>query len=520
MSMISSFLTPVIRIARVCRVLLRLRRPADLGRMKRAEKPCEFAEMAMMASGRHLALAAALLPDESRTEGMIAFLLCRVLDAYEDLSPSPEYAISGLRRSVQFLAAVEETRPPEAELEPRSQSDEVECLLASKIEWLRSLLLDLPPLAQARLLRLVSRMAAVMEIAVRERSVGRVPDFNIYCDGVLGDAIGYSFRLLTQQEPYDNGKRAAGRLLHIANNLRDLERDRTWERSPTELTAEQIRNELILQAVKETPHVPQLLFSAHFPAYSGSRGALAVIVATTASFYLRQVRSFVPRPFLQPVWIGLTCSLSESAYRRFIGRLQATIIDAFSLVEPSELAHGSKRAKSRPLRMRTAYNQQVFEYQLALRYPSRIGAEALAAAACLLHFDLDILHSLPRIALGKDMNDSAAGPKLVAGDLFAISAASGLSVLGNDVIRQFGELIVRLALHSALSDREGDCNGETAAFLSLVASRGAGIDSKSAERLAARHRRISQRLYASDRESFWNWRFFRFTRSVSQEATS
>ena len=117
------------------------------------------------------------------------------------------------------------------------------------------------------------------------------------------------------------------------------------------------------------------------------------------------------------------------------------------------------------------------------------------------------------------MNDSNAGPKLVAGDLFVISAAAGLSVLGNDVIRQFGELVVRLALHSAVSDTDGDCNGETAAFLSLVASQDAGIDSKSAERLAAQHRRISQQLYASDRQSFWNRRFFRFAGSVSQEAT-
>ena len=517
--MVSSFLTPMIRSARVCRVLMRLRRRADIGRMKQTEGPREIAEMAIVSSGRHLALAAAFLPDESRTEGIVAFLLCRVLDAYEDLSPSPEYAISGLRQSVRFLAGVEKTPPPEAELKPRSESDEVECLLASRLEWLRQLLRDLPQFAQARLLQLVSRMAAAMEFSLQERSVGRTPDFEAYCDGVLGDAVGYAFHLLTKQEPYNRGRRAAGRLLHIANNIRDLEQDHVWGRNPSEGAVEQVRNELALQAVKETPHVPQLLFNARFPTYSGSRGALAIIVATTTSFYLRQGRGLVPRSFLQPVWIGLSCTLSANAYCKLIRRLEATIIDSLSLGEPSELAPGSKRARPTPLGKRTGYSQQVFEYQLALRYPSHIGAEALAAAARLLHFSQDIFQTLPRASLGKEMNDSNAGPKLVAGDLFVISAAAGLSVLGNDVIRQFGELVVRLALHSAVSDTDGDCNGETAVFLSLVASQDAGIDSKSAERLAAQHRRISQQLYASDRQSFWNRRFFRFAGSVSQEAT-
>ena len=515
----SSFFSPIKRVGRICGVGIRLRQPAAIGLMEKIEDPRQFAEMAMIASGRHLALAAAFLPDEPRLEGMLAFLLCRVLDAYEDLSPSPEYAISALQRTVAGLAEKEEIPPLSADLVPRNESDAVESLLASKLELLRQLLISLPEQSQSRVLDLVSRMASAMEASLRNRSAGSKGDLNLYCDSVLGNATSYAFRILTGQEPYERGRKAAGRLLHIANYLRDLEQDHASGHSPTAGALQQVRNELTLQALQEAPHVPQLLFSTRFPRYCGSRGALAIIAATTTRFYLRQIRGRVPRSFLRTLWIGISCTFSASAYCKLIQQLDAAILDSLS---PGNGEAVTSALKPHPRRLsvrRTAYHQQVFEYQLALRHPNHKAAEALAAAARLLHCSLDIFHSLPHTLLAENVDGRNLGVKLVAGDLFAISAVSELSLLGNDVVRQFTELTVRLSLHAAASDADGDSSGETAAFLSLVTSLGAGIDLKSAEGLAAQHRGISQRLYGRDRQSFWSRAFRQSAASISHGAT-
>jgi hypothetical protein len=277
---------------------------------------------------------------------------------------------------------------------------------------------------------------------------------------------------------------------------------------------------LTMQVIQEVPHVPQLLFSARFPRYCGSRGALAIIAATTTRFYLRQIRGRVPRSFLRTLWIGVSCTFSASAYRKLIRQLDAAILDSLSLENGEAVTPAVKPHPQRSSVRRKAYNQQVFEYQLALRHPSHKAAEALAAAARLLHFSLDILHSLPQTLLGEGVDGRNLGLKLVAGDLFVISATSELSLLGNDVVRQFAELIVRLSLHAVESDADGDSSGETAAFLSLVTSLGAGIDFKAAEGLAAQHRRISQQLYAHDRQPFWSRVFRQSADSISQGATS
>ncbi len=519
MSRVSSFFSPIKRVGRIFSVGIRLRQPAAIELMEEIEDPRQFAETAMIASGRHLALAVAFLPDETRLEGMLAFLLCRVLDAYEDLSPSPEYAISALRRIVAGLAGKEEIPPLSAELISRNQSDAVESLLASKLELLRQLFMGFPEQSQSRVLDLVSRMASAMEISLRKRSAGSKADLNLYCDSVLGNATSYAFRILTGQEPYERGRKAAGRLVHIANYLRDLEQDHASGRSPTAGALEQVRNELTLQVLQEVPHVPQLLFSTRFPRCCGSRGALAIIVATTTRFYLRQFRGRVPRSFLRTLWIGVSCTFSAYAYRKLIQQLDAAILDSLSLGNGEAVTSTLKPNPQRSSVRRIAYNQQVFEYQLALRHPSHEAAEALAAATRLLHCSLDVFRSLPQTLLGEGVDGRNLGVKLVAGDLFAISAASELSLVGNDVVRQFAELIVRLSLHAAASDADGDSGGETAAFLSLVTSLGAGIDLKSAEGLAVQHRRISQQLYARDRQSFWSRAFRQSAGSISHGAT-
>src|SRR6266403_848432 len=291
---------------------------------------------------------------------MLAFLLCRVLDAYEDLSPSPEYAISALRRIVAGLAGKEEIPPLSAELISRNQSDAVESLLASKLELLRQLFMGFPEQSQSRVLDLVSRMASAMEISLRKRSAGSKADLNLYCDSVLGNATSYAFRILTGQEPYERGRKAAGRLVHIANYLRDLEQDHASGRSPTAGALEQVRNELTLQVLQEVPHVPQLLFSTRFPRCCGSRGALAIIVATTTRFYLRQFRGRVPRSFLRTLWIGVSCTFSAYAYRKLIQQLDAAILDSLSLGNGEAVTSTLKPNPQRSSVRRIAYNQQVF----------------------------------------------------------------------------------------------------------------------------------------------------------------
>jgi hypothetical protein len=75
----------------------------------------------------------------------VTFLLCRALDGCEDLSESFEEAIHGLHCTVPYLQGVSEALPD------------------------------------------FSR-AAQMEVGLKERARGKVPEFEGNCDGVLGVA--------------------------------------------------------------------------------------------------------------------------------------------------------------------------------------------------------------------------------------------------------------------------------------------------------------------------------------------
>jgi len=497
----------VVSVARragcICRVVASLHRPAELALMERTNNPRRFAELAMTASGRHLALAAAFLPEEQRLEGTVAFLLCRALDGCEDLSASCEDAICGLRQIVKYLEGADQPLL-RFSLAPHSESDCIERLLLSKLALLRELLRVLPGSSRARVLRLVCRMAIAMESALQERALGKIPKFDCYCDGVLGEAVTYAYELLTGQSPLGRGRTAAGRLLHIANDLRDLEHDHRNRKNPSTGSVDQVRNELTLRALKEVPYIPQLLVSASFPPRCAARGALAIIVSTTTRFYLRNFGVHIPDRVLHPVWTGLRCSFSGKAFERVVAEADAGIFQVVTSERRPNQPRAGKEIPENSWRSRRTCAQQLHEYRLALCHPSREAAEALAATVCLVHFSMDILHFLPQIQLREDVDARHVGLKLVTGDLFAISAAECLSKLGNDAVEQFADMMVALVLCCAKTEAEGDSLGETAAFLSRMISQGTGVDLQSAREAEEEHRRISQQLYVRDRQSAWN----------------
>src|SRR5213078_3678212 len=105
---------------------------------------------AIAPAGRHFALAIALLPRARRDEATVTFLICKALDAFEDLSTDRARARAGLIAAASYLTG-RTARPPLGDgLAAIRESDRLEALLAARLPMLRVALEALPEAAGAR----------------------------------------------------------------------------------------------------------------------------------------------------------------------------------------------------------------------------------------------------------------------------------------------------------------------------------------------------------------------------------
>jgi hypothetical protein len=436
-SVLAALWDTVVRAWLVAAAWYGLRRPARLRWLASIGHPRRFARAAIVPAGRHFALALAFLPRARRDEATVAFLACKALDAFEDLSADRAAARAGLLAAADYLAG-RTARPPRGDgLAATRDADRLEALLAARLPLLRVALEALPGEAVVRCRALIDRIAAGM--------LGAHADRRCYADGVLGEAVVFAAEVAAPAAPPPRAAcRAAGRALQLANDARD---------APTV----RARAVALYQALPELPIVPRLLRWLVACAGPGTRAAAALVGVTTCAFYLRQVAAMgpaappPPAPLRHPIRAALAAAWSPRAYLAAVAAIEDVLRDALAAVAGvAALDAGPDLAA--PL----------------------AAADPVASAGTLISLAMQLIHEVPadRLDAATEAMTDAPGKAIVLADYLLFAAVEQLTELGPGSVGRVAALLEQLA---APADRAALARSTALAeFAAQIAARGAG----------------------------------------------
>jgi hypothetical protein len=301
------------RIVRLVRAIRALRRPPDLSALRSAPDPASFARAALVPAARNLGVAICLLPPAMCDEATVAFLACRVLDAFEDLGGAPAERRSRLLLAVDYLCdrrgRAPEGPPPVAVRD----TDRVDAVLADRIGEVRALLRALPPDRRAAVHALLTGIGGVMarnlESPLAREAYGR---------GVLGEVVGYASELVAQGRPaVADFCASVGVLVQLANDLRDGEGAHYGATTQAELVRQVILRlpPLVVAAFALLADLGRAMRSR------GARMATAYLTMTTAGFLCRQVGAAPPYHRLAILPAALRAGTGRRGFAAVLGRV-------------------------------------------------------------------------------------------------------------------------------------------------------------------------------------------------------
>jgi hypothetical protein len=471
------------RVIDVLGARLALRRPGPVARLRTTEDLDEFIDRAFAASARNLAVASAFLPAHVRRVGAVAFLACRALDAFEDLSPDLSQARRDVLSAAEYLAGRSPSPPRASDLRPGGASDWVEAVLAERMPLVRAAIEDLSDGWQEGIVCLVGRISAAMAEAITTRERGEPLDRRRYGSTVLGEAVAYAVHLAGGEVP-DELARAAGRILQLANDIRDAR--------PPEAVIEQA-----FGVGLDAPLVPRLLRSLRFPARSGARAAVLYLALTTARFLLGHARIEPRGPARWPLALAVAAALSESSYRRTVELLDRWIQRAPPLVLRHYTDARVPRVHCDALPPYERPRVRAFAGFLARLHPAPDAAEALIAATWLSEQAGYFLRHVPEVPLTGAL--PARSLFLLAGDHLLSCAVKWVAPLGPSSIRAVGEAMVRAAALGQATGGRSDPSGELAHCLSRIVTGAQGLAETDASVLGSADAELAQALGALDR---------------------
>jgi len=211
----------------------------DLDALRRIQDPEQFVWAILPHAARTFSACIALLPAGPAKASAVAYLYCRVLDTYEDLSPDRETTDRTLAAFAARLA--EDPLPPAPQLESTKAIDErdrAHLLLVEKCDLVDRLYLSLPRGIRELVRDLVTDMAEGMRWSAKtfEEQGGVLidePQVMRYCRAVIGNPVIYVVRLMRfyrtgksdlEPELREHSMRA-GEMVQLANITRDIEKD-------------------------------------------------------------------------------------------------------------------------------------------------------------------------------------------------------------------------------------------------------------------------------------------------------
>jgi phytoene/squalene synthetase len=280
----------------------------DLDRLGGIDDPETFIWAILPHAARSFAPSILLLPKDEAHAAAVGYLYARMLDTYEDLSPTPADARAALGA---FAARFDTGRPGPAPSSPIPATpdprDRAHLLLVERHRMVDEVFLTLDRATRARIMRLVQEMAAGMVefSAIFEQQEGvldseqQVLD---YCHRVIGIPALFIMETLLGDVPQDHQRDAleVSELIQLANITRDIEKDllrgvayhpalRGHLGSPggrvTDLAVATARRDLILLATQRAASFRRLVDAVRLPLLSPARAAAVLMMLFTDRHY-------------------------------------------------------------------------------------------------------------------------------------------------------------------------------------------------------------------------------------------
>ncbi len=468
-----------------------LRRPRSVERqgLKRATLAVLF-----RAAAGHLAIAHALLPAALRRETRVAYLLCRVLDAEEDLTSQSEHPerAQAMLGVLQYLAGTGQHLPSCDRIRARDARERIDQAIAQSLPQIRRDFCKLPADAQSRVLKLGHSLVEPMSQSLGALGRQRRAEGATYGSAVLGQIVLFAVqRVQPACAPRPELCRATGRLLQLANDIRDIERDLLQPaRGEAALvrTASgdvlRLRQKLLLTALADVPMALRLLHCLAFDRFCGARGAAALMGITTAAFFLRNLSLRLPWILRWPLASALLCALSQRQYVRVLDELDECLCGSVAdLTAASPLEKPPRAAGRSALRD--------FARHLACAQPDPLAQDCYWVASCFLRSAEGLYDDLPEEAQRAPLQPTQRA-RLLASDFLLLAAASCVGGIGPRQAAHFARWMTAASLRLYA----GGCNAglETITLLSGALAQQLNLSPTEAALLLRVHALLAQAL--------------------------
>ena len=289
-------------------------------RLRSIEDPEEFVWAILPHAARSFSISILFLPEKAALVAAVGYLYARMLDTYEDLSPSRASARASLTGFANRFA----TNPPgPASVVPASPvfdaRDRVHILLVERCQLVDEVFLRLSPEDQKSVVGLVEEMATAMSdySYIFEQQGGVLEDQHHvlgYCRGVMGLPALFVMNLLLDIPSGEHTDDAyeVSELIQLANITRDVEKD--LERGvayhpalkahlgsdgggDVAVVIAGARRDLVMLATERAPSFRRLVDAVNLPRLSGARAAAVLMMLLTGrSYETYAFPSRTPRP--------------------------------------------------------------------------------------------------------------------------------------------------------------------------------------------------------------------------------
>jgi phytoene/squalene synthetase len=283
----------------------------DLRGLAAIEDPEEFVWAILPHAARSFAASIVMLPADKALPAAVAYLYCRMLDTYEDLTEDQDAKREALDRFADRFA--DHTPRPAPDLTGAQlvdQRDRTHVLLVERCGLVDEVFAALTATDRANIAELVSAMGQGMAEAAAafERQGGVLESEEQlldYCHTVIGEPALFSMRLLTNPPITADRRRDAlevSEMIQLANVTRDIEKDlrrgvgyhpalRPYLHRATETdaaTTEQVRlvrEELMALALSRASAYRRLVDDLGTPRLSATRASALLMLLFTDRHY-------------------------------------------------------------------------------------------------------------------------------------------------------------------------------------------------------------------------------------------
>ena len=334
----------------------------DLAYLGAIEDPEEFVWAILPHAARSFAATIlALSPGKARVAA-VAYLYCRMLDTFEDLSPDAPLRSALLSEFGRRLAHDPPT-PVAAisDLRARDDRDRAHLLLVARCGLVDEVFATLSPPDRDNIGTLVSGMAEGMARSARqfaEQAGVLTSDEQLiaYCDAVIGEPALFTIRLLLDvpiDELIERDAMAVAEMIQLANITRDIESDLergiAYDASLRPYLAglgdeqrtsvvRKVREHMVLLALSRAPAFRRLVTIAGFRPISEARGAAVMMLLFTDRYYRSAIAAIGRSPWQGPslVWSlylsATLASVSPAWARRVIARTERNFLRAAAAI--------------------------------------------------------------------------------------------------------------------------------------------------------------------------------------------